>query len=320
MLCFKTVNKIKNKVLNVETKNSLLFVVLLFAFLSVNLMAAQLKPFYLASIEQGDHAAIVKATQKKLEAAGFSVIGEHKPYDGTVILVVTNDGLLNNAAATEFGGYGAIQRVAITRVGDDIQVSYTNPVYMSYAYQMAGHLENVEDSLKKALGFKEAFGSNDGLSAEDLQKYHYMFGMPYFTDLITLNKYSTYEEALEKVKTSLAARKGGAYQVYHQDIPGKKQSVFGVGLTKDLSADTQIMGEIDFKEIKSSAHLPYEMLVHADGGVYILSPKFRIAINFTDLDMVGEHSFVGIMNCPVAIRDALIWGSGGEVLATKDDF
>ena len=282
--------------------------------------SAQLKPFNLASIEQGDFNKAVKNTQGKLEVAGFKVIGEHRPYDGAAILVITNDELLKNAAATEFGGYGAIQRVAITQAGSDIQVSFTNPVYMSYAYQMAGHLEAIEESLKTALGFKEAFGSRDGLSREDLKKYHYMFGMPYFTDPLTLNKYASYEEAVEKVKTSLEAKKGGAYQVFHLEIPGKKQSVFGVGLTRALSADMQIMGEIDFKPIKSTAHLPYEMLVHEDGTVYILSPKFRIAINFSDLEMVGKHSFVGIMNSPVAIRDALIEGSGGEVFNTEDDF
>lgn len=309
--------------LKAEKKKSFVFILLVFhlaVLASFNVVAAQLKPFNLASIEQGDYEGVVEATQGKLAAADFKIIGVHKPYKGATIIVITNEALLKNAAATEFGGYGAIQRVAITQIGSDIQVSYTNPVYMSYAYQMTGHLKSVEDSLKNTLGFEESFGSDEGLSADDLKNYHYMFGMPYFNDQIMLNKYATYEEAVDIVKTSLEAKKGGTYQVFHQEIPGKKQSIFGVGLTYKLSADAQIMSEIDFKSIKSTAHLPYEMLVHEDGTIYILSPKFRIAINFPDLEMIGEHSFVGIMNSPVAIRDALIQGSGGEVLTVEDDF
>ncbi len=305
----------------IELRKILCYISVLFILLiSANLMAAQLKPFILASIEQGDYADVVKKTQSKLKAAGFKVIAVHKPYDNASVLVVTNDELLKNAAATEFGGFGAIQRVAVTRVGGDIQVSFTNPVYMSYAYQMTDQLQNVDKTLKKTLGFKEAFGSKDGLSAEDLKTYQYMFGMPYFTDFIILNKYASYGEAIEKIKTSLAVKKGGAYEVFYQEIPGKKRSVIGVGLTKALSADSWIMDEIDFKPIKSTAHLPYEMLVHEDGSVYILNPKFRIAINFSDLDMVGERSFARIMSSPAAIRDALIEASGGEVFNIRDDY
>ncbi len=174
----------------IELRKILCYISVLFILLiSANLMAAQLKPFILASIEQGDYADVVKKTQSKLKAAGFKVIAVHKPYDNASVLVVTNDELLKNAAATEFGGFGAIQRVAVTRVGGDIQVSFTNPVYMSYAYQMTDQLQNVDKTLKKTLGFKEAFGSKDGLSAEDLKTYQYMFGMPYFTDFIILNKF-----------------------------------------------------------------------------------------------------------------------------------
>ncbi len=323
MHCINTVNDEKIFTPYLVPQKASLFISFLSAlflsalFLSVNVTAAPLQPFNLASIEQGDYAGVVKSTQGKLQAAGFKMLGEYQPYPEATILIVTNDELLKNAAATEFGGYGAMQRIAITRVGDDIQISFTNPVYMSFAYHMAGHLESVEKTLKKALGFKQAYGSVDGLSREDLKTYQYMFGMPYFTDLITLNKYHSYEKAIEMVKMSLEARKGGAYQVFFQEIPDKKQAVFGVGLTKGLSADTKIMDEIDFHAIKSTAHLPYEMLVYEDGSVYILSPKFRISINFIDLEMSGKHSFAAIMNSPAAIRNALIEGSGGEVFDSQ---
>ncbi len=94
------------------------------------------------------------------------------------------------------------------------------------------------------------------------------------------------------------------------------QTVIGVSMTKaDMSNDTTIMKEVDFKNIRSTAHLPYEMLIHEDGNVYALNAKFPIAINFPDLSMADDHSFMGIMASPDAIKKALILASGGVLEA-----
>ena len=55
---------------------------------------------------------------------------------------------------------------------------------------------------------------------------------------------------------------------------------------------------------KSTAHLPYEVLVSGNK-VYALYARFRIAINFPDLSMMGANSFMNIMDAPEAIRKAL---------------
>ncbi|MBT6328990.1 MAG: hypothetical protein HOJ34_04330, partial [Kordiimonadaceae bacterium] len=60
---------------------------------------------------------------------------------------------------------------------------------------------------------------------------------------------------------------------------------------------------------RSSAHLPYEILVK-DNEIYALGARFRIAISFPDLKMVGSHSFAGIMSAPGAIKKALKTASG----------
>jgi len=39
--------------------------------------------------------------------------------------------------------------------------------------------------------------------------------------------------------------------------------------------------------------------------VYALYARFRIALNFPDLSMMGKHSFMNIMKTPDAIRDVL---------------
>ena len=173
-------------------------------------------------------------------------------------MVVTNDELKNNAAQSEHGGFGAIQRVAITKVGDDLEVSYTNPVYMANAYRMQGDLQNVAAKLQTALGKVEDFGAKEGMSADDLRDYHYMFGMEYFTDPSVLASFGSHQEALDAVEKGLASNTVGASKVYRVDIPGKDESVFGVGLKAPTDAnkymdDKFIMSVIDFKDPKSTA-------------------------------------------------------------------
>lgn len=272
---------------------------------STAIAADKLKPFMLASKGSGDMATTVTETKSKLKAAGFEVVGEYTPYTGASIIIVTNDALKANAKATPFGGYGVIQRVSVTDMNGEIQVSYTNPVYMSYAYRMQGHLEDVAASLQSALGGAEPYGSKKGLTTKKLEGYHYMFGMPYFDDPDLLATHASYEAAIKAVEAGLAAKKGGVSKVYRVDIPGKKQSVFGVAMTQGMSNDQTIMTEVDFHPVRSTAHLPYEMLVDTDGKVYALGGKFRIAINFPDLSMAGKNSFMGIMASPDAIKKAL---------------
>jgi hypothetical protein len=266
-----------------------------------------LKPFILGSAPKtGDMAQIVDATKKALVGQGFEVVGSYSPYPQATVIVVTSDALKANAAKTEFGGYGAAQRVAVTKVKDGFQVSYTNPMYMAAAYRMQGNLADVKAKLGAALGMQLEFGSKNGISEQDLHSYHYMFGMERFDSLgkNLLAEFKSYPEALAAVEKGLAEGKAGVTQVYRIDIPGKNEAVFGVAITKGEGADKYVMDRIDFGDIKSTAHLPYEILVSGNK-VYHLYARFRIAIDFPDLSMMGSNSFMSIMSAPGAIKDSL---------------
>jgi hypothetical protein len=269
---------------------------------------ALLKPFVLVYRGAGTVADKTAAAEAALTANGFTVAGRYAPYPDAMVIVVTNDELKANAAASAQGGFGAAQRVAVTRVGQEVQVSATNPVYMAQAYRMKGDLKGVAQALETALGHGEPFGAK-GLTAAELRKYHYMFGMEYFTDPSVLASFGSHEEAIRAVEKGLAANKGGVSRVYRVDVPGGNESVFGVGMKAPGDAqkymdDRYIMSEIDFRDVKSTAHLPYEILVSGDK-VYALYARFRIAIDFPDLAMVGANSFVNIMKTPDAIETAL---------------
>lgn len=272
----------------------------------------RLQPFILASTAAGDLATVVTEVKNNLGAAGFDLVGEYSPYADAVVIIVTSEALKNAAAKSEFGGYAAGQRISVTTVDDEVQVAYTNPVYMANAYRMTEDLSDVATALQTALGNQEAFGSKKGLLVKKIRKYHYMFGMEYFDDPTVLARYESFEQAVDAVEQALAAGKGGASKVYRIDVPNKQEAVFGVQLTEGCSGDEFIMGHIDFKPLRSSAHLPYEMLVSGNR-VYALYARFRIAINFPDLKMMGSNSFLKIMCSPKAIKNALKQAAGKEI-------
>jgi len=278
-----------------------------------------LMPFVLASTSTGDVASVSSEVKSKLTGAGFEVVGEYSPYAGADIIVVTNDALKNHAAKSDFGAYGAMVRVSVTKNGDSTEVAYTNPVYMAAAYRMASDLSDIRAQVEGALGAEKDFGSEKNLTAADLRKYHYTVMMEYFDDPSTLAEYDSQAEAVKAVEDSLAAGKGATSKVYRIDIPGKDETVFGVALkgkdADDCSGDEFIMSRIDKSTPRHTAHLPYEIVV-SDGTAYALFARFRIAINWPHLPMVASETgatFMNIMCSPGAIEEALIQASGGEL-------
>lgn len=291
-----------------------LFAVL--AFQTPAMAEDMMKPFVLASKAGSDKDAAVAATTAKLSGAGFEIAGTYSPYPEATVIVITNDALKAAAAKTEFGGYGAAQRVAVTSHNGEVQVSYTNPTYMAAAYRMDGDLADVKGQLKSALGDQGEFGPEDGMDADDLEDYHYMFLMPYFDDPNLLGVAKSYTDMVERVEANLAKNLSGVSKVYRIDIPGKEQTVFGVGLKGNGEAerekdDAWVMSEIDFKDTRSTAHLPIELLVDGQKA-WALDSKFRIAINFSDLSMSGDNSFMNIMGTPGAVQEALTNVAGGK--------
>ena len=278
-----------------------------------------LMPFVFAGTSGGDVKSVAAEVKSKLTGGGFEVVGEYSPYKDAHIIIVTNDTLKAAASKSDFGAYGAAQRVSITRNGDQTEIVYTNPIYMAAAYRMSGDLASTRAALEGSLGAEKDFGSEKNLTAKDLGDYHYTVMMEYFDDPSELAEYDSQAEALKAVNAALAAGKGGTSKVYQIDIPGKDESVIGVALKgtgpDDCSGDEYIMSRIDKASPRSTAHLPYEIVV-SDGTAYALFARFRIAINWPHLPMMASETgatFMSIMCSPGAIEEALIQGSGEEL-------
>jgi hypothetical protein len=291
-------------------KNIFLLAILLFCAGTAFAAEEILKPFVLGSKGPGDFEKKVETVKKALLANGFVIAGEYSPYADAEVIVVTNPELKANAAKSVHGGFGAIQRVSVTyaRMDNEIQVSYTNPVYMANAYRMNNSLRGVRAKLQKALGKVQEFGAQ-GMTANQLRTYHYMSGMEYFDEPSLLASYGSHEEAVKAVEKGLAPGNANLTLVYRVDVPGTQEVLFGVGMHGPTKAekyadDRFIMSEIDFRDLKATAHLPYEILVSGKD-IIALYARFRIAINFPDLAIISKNSFMNIMSTPEAIRETL---------------
>lgn len=289
---------------------------LIFAASSAFAADTLIKPYFQADKIDGDMAQVVSTVKQKLTAGGFEVVGEVSPYADTTVVIATSDALKATAALTDYGVFGAGQRVTVTKTANGIQVAYTNPIYMANVYRLKSDLADVAAAMNKALGNQGEYGPEEGLTKKDLREYHYKFLMPYFYDRLQLAEYKSHAEAIAVVEKNLAAKAGGVSKVYRIDLPGLEKTVIGVQMSgpedNDCSGDQYIMSRIDFKEMKSSGHLPYEMVI-SGGNVYALPAEFRIAISFPDLSMMGSNSFASIMCAPIAIEEALTTAAGGKM-------
>jgi hypothetical protein len=252
------------------------------------------KPYVLAT-------AAPDEVKTKLAAEGFEVVGEYKPYDGAIVIVVTSEALKKTAAQSDKGGYGAAVRVAITgkpALEGETQVSYSNPKYWANGYRMATDLNDVATALEKALGNNGQFGSEEGLSKSDLREYQYTWGMPDFEDQIKLAEHATYDKAVSTVEKNLKDGKGDTQFVYRVDVSDKNETVFGMGVKKGKGGDEHVMTTLNHKT--HTAYMPYEILVSGKE-VYMLPGRFRIALSFPDLSM---GAFMKIFSAPGAIKEA----------------
>jgi len=294
-----------------QKTNLSIFIMLLILAMFSTARAEVLKPFVLGKTPPGSMADVVEYTKVQLTNQGFTIVGSYMPYPNATVICASHPDLTAAAAAAENGGFGAVQRVAVTEVDGKLQTSYVNPAYMGTAYGL-GKLESVSAGLADALGHEQEFGA-EGIKEENLGpgEYHYKMLMPYFNDIDVLNTYPDHETGVKTVEANLAAGKGGTLQVYRIDLPGREVTVFGVGIPQgdgpdagDKDTDKEIMDIIDYQDPRSTAYLPYELMVQGNQAV-ALRGRYRIAVYFPDTSMTGSHGFTAIMSAPGGIKKAL---------------
>jgi hypothetical protein len=295
--------------------NRIIILLATLAILTTATVAAQdsegYRPFILASINEAGLEQQAAATIAALEDAGFSIVGQHQPVENARVIVVTSPDLLAIAARSERGGYAAAQRVSVTERDGKTEVAFVNPLYIQHAYRLGADMQAVLDRLSATLGLVEEFGSKKGLTAKKLSKYHYMVGMQRFDDPSELGGFDSHEAAVAAVEAGLARSGDALTQVYRIDVPGTQQTLIGVGMKATGANEDELdidearqLAIVDFEGYGKAAYFPYEILVR-DGEVEALHMRFRMAVHFPDLSMMGEHGFTKLMASPGATEKAL---------------
>ena len=257
--------------------------------------AGTYKPFIAAASAGGTVDEAVKNVKAKLKKENFEVVGEDSPYaDGSVRLIgVTNAELKKAASQNKGGGFGAVMRVSVTNNKGAIEVSYTNPPYIGAAYGI-GDLAGVDKALRAALDGGDAFGAK-GLSQQKLANYHYMATMPGFKNMTQVASFDSHATAVAAIEKAMKHPESDMRAIWQVKV-NADQTLFGVRLDggpwKGQMKD--IMDKIDIATPKSSAALPWEILVSGKD-VYYLPGKYRIAVMFPDLTM---QQFMKISKVP----------------------
>ena len=294
-------------------KNFSIIFVLLVSVQWVN--AQNLKPYILGFESDKSITVLAKEVKANMATNGLNVIGEYQPASdkNRYILVYTSPDL--KAAVKTIGGlsgFAATQRVSLTIESGKTKVAYTTPAYWGNAYfqenfakvatKYANLNKKLEASMKASGNFiGTPFGSEKGISAKDLQEYHYMMGMPYFEDTVELEDFDSYTAAVAKIDASVKSDTPNLKQIYKLTIPGKELTLYGFGLS-GTNGESQFLPIIDgSSNPKHTAFLPYEVLVMGDE-VHILHGRFRIALAFPDLTM---GTFSKIMSTPGNIEEML---------------
>jgi hypothetical protein len=278
-------------------------------------IAEPLRPLVLAYATTGSNlSAVVEDVSARLTSAGFSPVGRYRVSAGAEVIVATSPELLRAAQSAERSAYIAPLRVAVTQVGSQIQVSYLNLEYFRYAYQVPESLLSVMRRLQAALGAERSFGAA-GVDSATLSRYRYAFGMERFTDPWRLAEYPSQAAAVAAVNANIARGAGGVTEIYRIDLPARNAVLIGLAIDVGRGADEEAddrytLGTVDVRDPRHTAYLPYEILIQ-NGKVEALHMRFRMALHFPDLRMMGENSFVQLRRSPAAVERVLTRVAGG---------
>jgi hypothetical protein len=272
----------------------------------------RLKPYILAGIEKGENLAVAEKVEAALNENGFTILGIYSPMNDSSrsVMIASHD--LLTGPVKKFGGlyaFAAIIRFGFYKNGDNIEVSYTNPLYWGNAIyrEKFPDVEKNYDKLTEILAGMFDFlsdvknlpyGSKEGLKISKLRKYHYMAFMPYMDDVVKLAKNTDYESVLKKIEENFSKKIGGVEKVYRLDFPGNKLTLFG-GALFGVDGESKFIPKIDKKDPRHISFMPYEFLVMKDA-VVMLHGRFRIALSFPDLSM---GTFMKIVSTPGNIAD-----------------
>lgn len=256
------------------------------------------------SIEQASENII-----SVLKENSFEVLGSYHPANRSSlkVIVFTRTDLKNTVIkVADRGALAAAFKVGLVQKDGKVTISYTNPDYILRAY-LRGDYSSYQSTFDKfSSDLKTTFSTigtdfvpfGGTVDADKLKKYHYKIMMPYFTDPVELNEYTSFEEGLRVIEANLKAKKGETVQVYKIIYSDKKVAVFGVGLKSKEDGESHFLPKIGMDH---AAAMPYEIILQGKEAT-MLHGKYRIALHWPNLTM---GTFMKIMSTPGDIEDTM---------------
>ncbi|MFC2098108.1 hypothetical protein ACFLSP_00050 [Bacteroidota bacterium] len=294
--------------------NKLILSTLLIRLFTLTISAQTLTPYTLGAVSDLSITEASALVKQNLDANGFKVLGEYMPADDQErwLIVITSEELISAAGKVGgLSGFAAALRVGLTLESGKVKISYTTPEYWLNAYyrddydEVEAILSPVSDRLIKVM--KESgsysgtgFGSEKGLDIDDLRSYRYMVGMQKFHNTVEFGEFSNYQEAIDKVESSLIKGVPDVKKIYSVEIPGSEMKLYGFALGGE-KGESHFLPIIDIGKPNHTAFLPYEFLVTGNE-IHMLHGRYRIALSFPDLTM---GTFTKIMSSPGDIKDLL---------------
>ena len=289
-------------------KKLILSIILVFGF-CYHSSSQELSPY----IKIGESSETVNQLSDKIIATlkdnSFTVLGSYNPSNKGSLKVIafTRSDLKNTVIkVTDRGALAAAFKIGLVQKNGKVTISYTNPDYFLRAYLRDNYNTYKSTFVKFSSDLKTTFSSignefkpfGGTVKADKLKKYHYKVMMPYFTDPIKLNEFSSFEEGLATIEKNLNAKKGNTVQVYKIIYKKQKVAVFGVGLRSTKDGESYFLPKIGQDH---AAALPYEIILQGKKAT-MLHGKYRIALHWPNLTM---GTFMKIMSTPGDIEDTL---------------
>ena len=289
-------------------RNHIYSIIAIFSF-CFNSMGQELAPY----IKIGEtNETIQQASDKVINALkdnSFTVLGTYAPSNKSTLKVIafTRNDLKNTVVkVSDRGALAAVFKVGLVQKNGKTTISYTNPDYILRAYLMNNYNTYKSTFQKFSSDLKSTFSTIGNefkpfggvVDADKLKKYHYKVMMPYFTDPVDLNEFSSFEEGLKTIENNLKAKKGNTVQVYKIIYEQQEVAVFGVGLQSREDGESHFLPKIGEDHV---AALPYEIILQGKKAT-MLHGKYRIALHWPDLTM---GTFMKIMSTPGDIEDTL---------------
>lgn len=274
-----------------------------------NIKAQELAPYIKVGTSKSTIAQETDRVNQALQEMGFEIVGSYSPAGNSnfnVIAFTRSDLQTAVLNVKDRGALASVLKVGLKSNGTETTISYLNPKYIFNAYLLDDYTKHKEILSKVAQDVDVAMsplgstnqGFGGSLTPEKLRKYHYKMMMPYFTDPVELQEFSSFEKGVEIIEKNLISNKGNTKLVYKIEYKENDTCVFGIGLMDKNTGEAHFLPIIGDDHI---AAMPYEIILQGKTAT-MLHGRYRIALLWPELSM---GTFMKIMSTPGDIEDTM---------------